>query len=63
MIKFESLCRALRDLGIFLLGVAAIAMTVHYLFIRTDFQTEMQKITEKHFLDGMKSSLAQEGKR
>src|SRR5262245_1403723 len=33
MTKFEITCRALRDLGIFMLGLAALTLTIHYLFI------------------------------
>ena len=43
MTRIESVCRMLRDVGIFLLGVAAVTMTVHYLFIRVDPVADMQK--------------------
>ncbi len=62
MTRIESVCRMLRDVGIFLLGVAAVTMTVHYLFVRVDPVADMQKAMFKHFTEGFKKQLAENRK-
>ncbi len=59
MARLESICRVLRDLGIFLLGVAAISVAIDYLFIRPDPMRDMQKVITKSFTDDLEKSLKQ----
>ena len=57
MSRFESLCRSLRDLGIFFLGIAAIIAAVDYFFIHPDpmrsMKKEMSEMTLEHYKQGM----------
>ena len=53
MARLESLCRVLRDLGIFLLGIAAITLTIDYLFIHPDPMRDMQRVVNKSFAEGL----------
>lgn len=62
MTRIESVCRMLRDVGIFLLGVAAVTMTVHYLFIRVDPVADMQKAMFKNFTQSFEKQLAENRK-
>jgi hypothetical protein len=59
MARLESICRILRDLGIFLLGVAAIALTIDYLFIHPDPMREMQRAVNKSFAESLGKNLNQ----
>jgi hypothetical protein len=43
MARLESICRVLRDLGIFCAGVAAIVVAVDYLFIHPNPQRAMER--------------------
>ena len=52
MARFESICRALRDLGIFLLGAAALLAAVDYFYLHPDPTREMQKAMYKSFAEG-----------
>lgn len=62
MIRTETICRMLRDVGIFMLGIAAVTVTVHYLFIRTDPMAEYQNAIVKSFTQGIQKNLAQSRK-
>jgi hypothetical protein len=52
----------LRDLGIFMLGIAAVTATVHYLFIRNDPMAEYQNAIVKNFTQDIQKNLAQSRK-
>jgi len=52
----------LRDVGIFMLGIAAVTVTVHYLFIRTDPMGEYQNAIFKSFTQDIQKNLAQSRK-
>ncbi len=52
----------LRDVGIFMLGIAAVTMAVHYLFIRVDPVTDMQKAIFKSMAKSFETSFAESGK-
>lgn len=52
----------LRDVGIFMLGIAAVVMTIHYLFIRSDPQTDMQNAVYKNMTQQFQRNLAQSRK-
>ncbi len=62
MTRIESVCRMLRDVGIFMLGIAAVTMAVHYLFIRVDPVTDMQKAIFKSMAKSFETSFAESGK-
>ena len=57
MAKLESVCRVLRDLGVFCLGVAAIMMAIDYLFIHPNPQCAMEKVMTQYYIDGLEKSL------
>jgi len=59
MARLECICRILRDLGIFLLGVAAITVAIDYFFIHPDPMREMQRAVNKSFTEGLEESLRQ----
>jgi hypothetical protein len=61
MTRIESVCRMLRDVGIFMLGVAAVTMAVHYLFIRVDPVSDMQKAMFKNITKSFEKQLAENG--
>jgi hypothetical protein len=52
MARWERICRILRDLGIFLMGVAAIAVAADYLF-HPDPMRDMQRAMTKSFVEGL----------
>lgn len=52
----------LRDVGIFLLGAAAVTMTVHYLFFRVDPIADMQKAMFKNMTKSFEKQLAENNK-
>lgn len=62
MARIETICRILRDVGIFMLGIAAVSMTAHYFFIRSDPQAEMQRAIYRSFTQGFEKTLAQGSK-
>ena len=62
MTRTETICRMLRDVGIFMLGIAAVTVTVHYLFIRTDPMGEYQNAIFKSFTQDIQKNLAQSRK-
>ena len=49
----------LRDVGIFMLGIAAFTMTIHYVFSRADPQMELQNAVNKSFTQSFPRNLAQ----
>jgi hypothetical protein len=59
MTRIETICRILRDVGIFMLGIAAVAVTVHYVFVRTDPKTEMQNAVYKSMTQEFQKNLVQ----
>ena len=64
MTKIDTICRRLRDTGIFLLGSAAFCMTAHYIYTRT-FSPEgrMQRAIEESFAKRLEKSLAEHPKK
>lgn len=52
----------LRDVGIFMLGVAAVTMTIHYLFFRVDPVADMQKAMYKNITKSFEKQLAENRK-
>jgi hypothetical protein len=64
MTKIDTICRRLRDVGIFLLGVAAVCMTAHYLHLR-HFSPEarMKRSIEESFAQVFEKPLAEQPKR
>ena len=61
MRQIEKVCRMMRDVGVFLLGIAAVTLTVHHLFFRTPTpQEEMQRVVQQHFIQGFEQSLAKD---
>ena len=58
MDRFERLCKILRDLGIFFLGVAGLIAAIDYFFIHPDpmreAQREIAKSMGKNFSDAMR---------
>ena len=59
MTRIESVCRMLRDVGIFMLGVAAVTVTVHHLFIRVDPVADMQKAMFKNMAKSFETGMAE----
>ncbi len=58
METFERVCRSLRDLGIFLFGLAAIAMTAYYIHAQLHSpEREMRDLMQQHFNNGLKETL------
>lgn len=57
MSKADTLFRRLRDTGIFLLGVAAVCLTAHYIYSRT-FSPEgrMKRAIEESFAQSFEQS-------
>jgi hypothetical protein len=53
MTRLERNCRVLRDVGVFLFGVAAIAVAIDYLFIRPDTMRELQKVFNRSFSEDL----------
>jgi hypothetical protein len=53
MSRLERICRILRDLGIFFLGVAAIIAAVDYFFIHPDPMRDIQRTMNKSFIDAL----------
>lgn len=62
MTRIESICRMLRDVGIFMLGIAAVTVTVYYVFIHTDPMTEFQRAMLKGVTQDHQKGLAQSRK-
>jgi len=56
MNQIESISRVLRDIGIFLIGLAAIIFVVHFVFIRKDPQAEMMKVMQENMTRALKES-------
>ena len=59
MARIERICRILRDLGIFFLGVAAIIAAIDYFFIHPDPMRDMQRSVNKSFIEAMEGRLRQ----
>jgi hypothetical protein len=57
MARFESICRVLRDLGIFLMGVAAITVAVDYLFIHPDPMRDFQRGMNGAFMESLQKQI------
>ena len=64
MTKIDTICRRLRDIGIFLLGVAAVCMTAHYIHLR-HFSPEarMKRSIEELFAQAFEKPLAEQSKK
>jgi len=52
----------LRDVGIFMLGLAAVAVAVHCVFIRVDPVADMQKVMLMSFTQNFEKGFAQSRK-
>ncbi|KAF0179395.1 MAG: hypothetical protein FD161_1494 [Limisphaerales bacterium] len=64
MNMIDTTCRRLRDIGIFLLGVAAITMTVHYIYAwKTSPEQEMKSLIQGHFYREMQKAFAESAKK
>jgi hypothetical protein len=59
MARLEAICRVLRDVGIFLLGVAAITVAVDYVFIHPDPTRDMQRAMIRSFTEAMEERVKQ----
>jgi hypothetical protein len=59
MTQLESVCRVLRDLGIFLMGIATIIVAIDYLFIRPDPVRDMQRVLYRSFTEDLEKRLKQ----
>jgi hypothetical protein len=64
MTTIDTVCRRLRDVGIFLLGVAAVCMTAHYIYVRTySPEGRMKRAIEESFAQSFERSLAEHTKK
>lgn len=64
MSKIDTLFRRLRDVGIFLLGVAAVCMTAYYIYVRTcSPEARMKRAIDESFAQSFEKSLAEQSKR
>ena len=64
MTKIDTICRRLRDAGIFLLGVAAVCLTAHYIYTRTfSPQGRMKRAIEESFAQSFEKSLVEQSKK
>jgi hypothetical protein len=63
MKRFEITCRALRDLGIFLLGAAAIMVAVDYLFVHPNPERDLQKAMYQAIAQGIQSDAKQPSRK
>jgi hypothetical protein len=59
MNAFANFCRALRDLGIFLLGIAALLAVLDYFYFHPDPTREMSKAIYKMYADGFSKSVSE----
>jgi hypothetical protein len=56
--KTDGICRKLHDVGIFLIGVAAVVFTASYIWAQTHSpEREMQKAVLKSMTEGFKHSM------
>lgn len=64
MNTIDTACRRLRDIGVFLLGVAAVTMTVHYIYAwKTSPERVMQSWMQGHFTRELDKAFAERGKK
>ncbi len=49
MNQAEQISRILRDIGVFLVGLAAIIFVIHFAFFRVDLENEMRKAALQSF--------------
>jgi len=54
MNQAEQISRILRDIGVFLLGLAAIIFVIHFAFFRKDPEAEMRKAAMESFSQALK---------
>jgi hypothetical protein len=59
MARLERICRILRDLGMFFLGVAAIIAAIDYFFIHPDPMRDSQHSVNKSMIEAMEGRLKQ----
>jgi hypothetical protein len=60
MTQIDTICRRLRDIGIFLLGVAAVGMTAYHIYVRTcSPESRMQRAIQETFARSFEKSLAE----
>ena len=52
----------LRDIGIFMLGIAAVTVTVYYVFIHTDPMADNQRAIVKSMTQNVEKGFAQSRK-
>lgn len=62
MTENNDLFRKLHDLGVFLIGLAAIITCVYFVFLREDPYRDMKKAMTQSFVDGMKKGHLEENK-
>ena len=61
MNRLESVCRVLRDLGIFFLGVSVITVAIDYLFIHPNPLREMEQMITKSYIEELQQNSKHEG--
>ena len=60
MTNIDTICRRLRDTGIFLIGLAAIGLTAQYIYSQTlSPQARMKRTIEESFAQGMEKAFAE----
>ena len=47
MIRYERICRMLRDIGIFMFGIASLCASLQYCFVHLRAEREMQQAMER----------------
>jgi hypothetical protein len=63
MNKIDTFCRRLRDVGVFLIGVAAVASCAYFIYDRAHSpQRKMERAMQRAFTQGFEQALA-DGKR
>jgi hypothetical protein len=64
MMKIDTICRRLRNVGIFLLGVAAVCLAAHYIYTEAySPERRTNRAIEELFAQGMEKALAQQAKK
>ena len=63
MNKIDTICRRLRDIGVFFIGIAAIVSSAYFIYERTHSpQREMERAMMRSMTQGFQESLA-DGKK
>jgi hypothetical protein len=59
MAKIDTICRRLHDIGIFLIGVSAVALSVYLIYDRAHSpEREMERAMHQAFTQGFEQALA-----